>query len=364
MPYNHKIPDAPIAPSMLPRVTAANLTLQDILVLTQPGNNPGEKNKGLELGALFEAMRSSLPTDTLLVDEQDENPSRYLIFKFKGNSAASYLDEGDVGFRVVSIRGARFIVGVIENKAVTTDKLADDAVTSPKIATGAVNYRCLGDNSVRTEKLMNSSVSREKIANRAVSADKLDSTELFTATGWIASIDDSNFAKYLPTSMTLNAKTSTSVAKTAGFSFSNGGFTCYADVGKFNTLSLGDRSISLPLIQNGFVTLSFSTAGSQDILSVSISPGQILEMFVRHRCTWTGGNGVSEAYTYLIDEDSHGDRIHWNFSGINGLYQSQSLIVQNTTDTNKTFYLRVNFDLAETSSVEDSVDYRYVIRSL
>ena len=128
MPYKHPIPDAPIAPSMLPRVAAENLTSQDVLVLTQPRNNPGQKNKGLELGTLFEAMKSSLPKDTLVVDESDENPSRYLIRKFKGNSSASYLDEGDVGFHVVSIRGARFIVGVIENKAVTTGKLADDAV--------------------------------------------------------------------------------------------------------------------------------------------------------------------------------------------------------------------------------------------
>ena len=85
MPYDRHIPDAPIAPSMLPRVSAENLTSQDVLILTQPGNNPGQKNKGLELGVLFEAMRSSLPTDTLVVDEQDEYPSRYLISKFKGD---------------------------------------------------------------------------------------------------------------------------------------------------------------------------------------------------------------------------------------------------------------------------------------
>lgn len=47
MPYNHPIPDAPIAPGMLPRVAAENLTSQDVLILTQPGNNPGQKNKGL-----------------------------------------------------------------------------------------------------------------------------------------------------------------------------------------------------------------------------------------------------------------------------------------------------------------------------
>ena len=173
MPYKHPIPDAPIAPSMLPRVAAADLTSQDILVLTQPRNNPGQKNKGLELGTLFEAVKSSLPKDTLLVDAQDENPSHYLISKFKGNSSASYLDEGDVGFRVVSIRSARFIVGVIENKAVTTGKLADDAVTSPKIATGAVINGNLADNSVSTEKIIDSNVTTAKLANKAVTRAKL-----------------------------------------------------------------------------------------------------------------------------------------------------------------------------------------------
>ena len=193
MPYKHPIPDAPIAPSMLPRGPAAKLTLQDILILTQPGNNPGQKNKGLELGALFEAMRSSLPTDTLLVDEQDENPSHYLISKFNGNSSASYLTDGDVGFRVVSIHGARLIVGVIENKAVTTYKLADDAVTSPKIATGAVSNVNLANNSVSTEKIIDSNVTtakladkavtRAKLADNAVGAAQLDETESYNMAG-------------------------------------------------------------------------------------------------------------------------------------------------------------------------------------
>lgn len=53
MHYNRQIPDAPIAGSMLPRVEAADLKSQDILVLTQPGNPIGQKNKGLELGVLF-----------------------------------------------------------------------------------------------------------------------------------------------------------------------------------------------------------------------------------------------------------------------------------------------------------------------
>lgn len=50
MPYNRQIPDAPIAGSMLPRAT--ELTLEDILVLTQPGNPIGQKNKALTLQVL------------------------------------------------------------------------------------------------------------------------------------------------------------------------------------------------------------------------------------------------------------------------------------------------------------------------
>lgn len=53
MPYDRQIPDAPIALSMLPRVAAADLKSQDILVITQPGNPIGQKNKSMELGALF-----------------------------------------------------------------------------------------------------------------------------------------------------------------------------------------------------------------------------------------------------------------------------------------------------------------------
>lgn len=50
MPYNRQIPDAPIAGSMLPRAT--ELTLYDILVLIQPENQIGQKNKALTLSLL------------------------------------------------------------------------------------------------------------------------------------------------------------------------------------------------------------------------------------------------------------------------------------------------------------------------
>ena len=50
MPYNRQIPDAPIAGSMLPRATG--LTLDDLLILIQPGNPIGQKNKALTLSLL------------------------------------------------------------------------------------------------------------------------------------------------------------------------------------------------------------------------------------------------------------------------------------------------------------------------
>ena len=57
MPYNRRIPDAPIAGSMLPRPTA--LTAEDLLILIQPGNNLGQKNKSLTLAMLAAFLGNS-----------------------------------------------------------------------------------------------------------------------------------------------------------------------------------------------------------------------------------------------------------------------------------------------------------------
>ena len=143
--------------TLLEKPDAENVQGSDYLYLVQGSGS--KRDRKIKLDALF----ASDPAHTLVVDEKDEYPGHYLINKFKGNSASSYLDEGDVGFRVVSIRGARFIVGVIENQAVTTDKIADNAVTSPKIATGAVSNGNLADNSVSTDKIIDGSVNPEKI---------------------------------------------------------------------------------------------------------------------------------------------------------------------------------------------------------
>ena len=56
MPYNRQIPDAPIPGSMLPRAT--ELTLADLLMLIQPGNPIGQRNKSLTLETLSNFLKS------------------------------------------------------------------------------------------------------------------------------------------------------------------------------------------------------------------------------------------------------------------------------------------------------------------
>ena len=160
--------------TLLEKPDAENVSGSDYIYIVQGSGS--KRDRKINLDALF----ASDPAHTLVVDEQDEYPGHYLIRKFKGNSASSYLDNGDVGFCVVSIKGVRSIAGVIENQAVTTDKLADDAVTSPKIATGGVSNGNLADNSVSTEKIIDGNVTTAKIADDAVTPEKIDETGDYT----------------------------------------------------------------------------------------------------------------------------------------------------------------------------------------
>lgn len=160
--------------TLLEKPDAENVSGSDYIYLVQ--GTGSDRDRKIKLDALF----ASDPAHTLVVDEHDEYPGHYLIRKFKGNSAASYLNNGDVGFCVVSRKGERSIAGVIENQAVTTDKLADDAVTSPKIATGGVSSGNLANNSVSTEKIIDGNVTTAKIADDAVTPEKIDETGDYT----------------------------------------------------------------------------------------------------------------------------------------------------------------------------------------
>ena len=160
--------------TLLEKPDAENVSGSDYLYIVQGSGS--KRDRKINLDALF----ASDPAHTLVVDEQDKYPEHYLINKFKGNSASSYLDKGDVGFFVVPIKDARYIAGVIENQSVTTDKLADDAVTSPKIATGGVSNGNLADNSVSTGKIIDGNVTTAKIADDAVTPEKIDETGDYT----------------------------------------------------------------------------------------------------------------------------------------------------------------------------------------
>ena len=160
--------------TLLEKPDAENVSGSDYLYIVQGSGS--KRDRKINLDALF----ASDPAHTLVVDEQDKYPEHYLINKFKGNSASSYLDKGDVGFFVVPIKDARYIAGVIQNKAVTTDKLADDAVTSPKIATGGISSGNLANNSVITEKIVDGNVTTAKLADDAVTPEKIDETGDYT----------------------------------------------------------------------------------------------------------------------------------------------------------------------------------------
>lgn len=160
--------------TLIEKADAENVSGSDYIYLVQ--GTGSDRDRKIKLDALF----ASDPAHTLVVDEQDEYPGHYLIRKFKGNSASSYLDNGDVGFCVVSRNGERSIAGVIENQAVTTDKLANDAVTSPKIASGGVSNGNLANNSVSTEKIINGNVTTAKISDDAVTPEKIDETGDYT----------------------------------------------------------------------------------------------------------------------------------------------------------------------------------------
>lgn len=117
-----------------------------------------------------------LPVFVILVDSEDADAANYPYLMDKFIAAGKTADNSygqDVGFDVVETRGGHRIIGIIENKAVTTDKLADDAVTKEKIARGAVSNGCLADKSVSTEKIIDGNVTTDKIAAGAVVRDKL-----------------------------------------------------------------------------------------------------------------------------------------------------------------------------------------------
>ena len=126
-----------------------------------------------------------------------------------------------------------------------------------------------------------------------------------------------------------------------------------------NGVDLGVSSVS-----SGSASLEYTAAGTSVIGTFSVPAGKILEVIVRHDVTWSGGKGASENSVTLIDTDNVGDRVEWYISGSVGLKDTETLIVQNTSSSVKTYTLREYVGMDDVTSVRDDVTYRYVIRSL
>lgn len=123
-------------------------------------------------------------------------------------------------------------------------------------------------------------------------------------------------------------------------------------------------SISRSLVGGANANLAFTTAGTSTISTFSVAAGRILEVVVRHSVSWSGGNGNSLANTSLVDSDNAGDIVPWSFNTNIGTGREQTLIVQNTTSSVKTYTLSEYMAMTDVDSVGDDVTYRYVIRSM
>ena len=126
-----------------------------------------------------------------------------------------------------------------------------------------------------------------------------------------------------------------------------------------NGVDLGASTVS-----SGNANLTYTAAGTSVIGTFSVPAGKILEVIVRHDVTWSNGRGSSRNSVMLLDTDNAGDRVEWYFSGTSGLKETETLIVQNTTSSVKTYTLSEYVGMDDVTAVEDNVTYRSVIRSL
>ena len=126
-----------------------------------------------------------------------------------------------------------------------------------------------------------------------------------------------------------------------------------------NGVDLGASTVS-----SGSAHLSYTAAGTSVIGTFIVPAGKILEVIVRHDVTRSNGQGSSKNSVMLLDTDNEGDRVEWYFSNTSGLKETETLIVQNTTSSVKTYTLSEYVGMNDVTAIEDNVTYRSVIRSL
>lgn len=136
--------------TLLEKPDAENVQGSDYLYLVQgSGSNRDRKIK-------LEALFASDPAHTLVVDDQDLIPKRYLLPSFaKSNEVTRLTPEGGqvyfISKEVTRDGGtARAISGVIANKAITSDHIGDKAVVRDKIGDDAVGAAQLDETETYT----------------------------------------------------------------------------------------------------------------------------------------------------------------------------------------------------------------------
>lgn len=136
--------------TLLEKPDAENVSGSDYLYMVQgTGSN---RDRKIKLDALF----ASDPAHTLVVDEQDLIPKRYLLPSFaKSNEVTRLTPEGGQVYFIskeVTRNGgtARAISGVIANKAITSDHIGDKAVVRDKIGDDAVGAAQLDETETYT----------------------------------------------------------------------------------------------------------------------------------------------------------------------------------------------------------------------
>lgn len=136
--------------TLLDKPDAENVSGSDYLYLVQ--GTGSDRDRKIKLDALF----ASDPAHTLVVDEQDLIPKRYLLPSFaKSNEVTRLTPEGGqvyfISKEVTRDGGtARAISGVIANKAITSDHIGDKAVVRDKIVDDAVGAAQLDDTETYT----------------------------------------------------------------------------------------------------------------------------------------------------------------------------------------------------------------------
>ena len=160
MSYNHPIPDAPIAGSMLPRAT--ELTLEDILVLTQPGNPIGQKNKALVLSVLANWLANG-NMGPIKTDEINVGASTWKNVEGVGPSItdlyslAAGIIEAAVKFKV---GGSEWVPGNNQPSISGLYSLEAGTVDSANVAVDTIKARSNNNNRVEVEAMLVKSLSQ------------------------------------------------------------------------------------------------------------------------------------------------------------------------------------------------------------